>query len=102
MGYYKSNWKRRLRAGIVFALMPGWGSMASAQEHEAVNAANNPLTPKVTINFHDYYVPELTDLPDRYANQFLFRGLIPMDLFGAPQLLRFTLPVATAPDFPTG
>lgn len=98
----KSDRKRWFRAGALFALMLGWSSAAFAQEHEAVNAANNPLTPKVTINFHDYYVPELTDLPDRYANQFLFRGLIPLDLLGAPQLLRFTLPVATAPDFPTG
>jgi len=76
---------------------------ASAQEHSDVNAANNPLTPKITLNFHDYYVPELSGLPgDRYANQFLLRGLVPSDLFGAPQLIRFTLPVATAPEFPTG
>lgn len=74
-----------------------------AQEHEDVNAANNPLTPKITINFHDYYVPELSGLPgNRYANQFLLRGLVPSDMFGAPQLIRFTLPVATAPEFPTG
>lgn len=78
------------------------GGPLAAQEHEDINAANNPLTPKITINFHDYYVPELTDLPDRYANQFLLRGLIPSDLFGAPQLVRFTLPVATAPEFPDG
>lgn len=77
-------------------------SIAGAQEHSDVNAANNPLTPKVTINFHDYYVPELKGIPDRYANQFLLRGLIPSDLFGAPQLIRFTLPIATAPEFPTG
>ena len=77
-------------------------SGASAQEHDAVNEANNPLTPKITINLHDYYVPKLDGLPDRYANQFLLRGLIPSDLFGAPQLFRFTLPIATAPEFPTG
>jgi hypothetical protein len=75
---------------------------AVAQEQDDLNAANNPLTPKITINFHDYYAPELKDIPDRYANQFLLRGLIPSDLFGAPQLLRFTLPVATAPEFPDG
>ncbi|WP_244538114.1 hypothetical protein [Mesorhizobium sp. YR577] len=80
----------------------GIATSATAQEHEDVNAANNPLTPKITINLHDYYVPELTDLPNRYANQFLLRGLIPSDLFGAPQLVRFTLPVATAPEFPDG
>jgi hypothetical protein len=83
-------------------LMATSASVANAQEHDAVNEANNPLTPKITIDFHDYYVPELTDLDDRYANQFLLRGLIPADFFGIPQLFRFTLPVATAPEFPSG
>jgi len=73
-----------------------------AQEHDAVNEANNPLTPKITINLQDYYVPEIDGLDGRYSNQFLARGLIPSDLFGAPQLFRFTLPVATAPEFPDG
>lgn len=77
-------------------------SAASAQEHEAVNEANNPLTPKITVNLQDYYIPEIEGLDGRYSNQFLARGLIPSDLFGAPQLLRFTLPIATAPEFPDG
>lgn len=89
-------------ATIVAAFAMTAGS-ATAQEHQDVNAANNPLTPKVTINFHDYYVPELGGIPgDRHANQFLLRGLVPSDMFGAPQLIRFTLPVATAPEFPSG
>ncbi len=93
------NYRRYLAA---VALTFGGLSAAGAQEHDAVNEANNPLTPKVTINLHNYYVPELTDLHDKYANQFLLRGLIPSDLFGAPQLFRFTLPIATAPTFPDG
>ncbi len=88
---------------IVMAGIATWPQVANAQQHEDVNAANNPLTPKITLNFHDYYVPELGGLPgDRQANQFLLRGLVPSDLFGAPQLIRFTLPVATAPEFPSG
>lgn len=76
---------------------------ADAQEHQDVNDANNPLTPKITVNFHDYYVPGLIDTPgDPETNQFLLRGLIPSDMWGLPQLLRFTLPIATAPDVPTG
>ncbi|MBL0373366.1 hypothetical protein JJB09_15110 [Rhizobium sp. KVB221] len=74
----------------------------NASSHEAVNEANNPLTPKITINFQDYFVPSMHGIPDKSANQFLFRGLIPADLFGAPQLFRFTLPVATSPEFPHG
>jgi hypothetical protein len=91
-----------LRRLALFGIPLLWTGLAAAQEHDDVNAANNPLTPKITINFHDYYIPKLTDLPDRYANQFLLRGLIPSDLFGMPQLVRFTLPVATAPEFPDG
>lgn len=93
-----------MRAGsiILHLLFCGFAfsNVAEAQEHAAVNDANNPLTPKVTINFHDYYAPKLKDIPDRYANQFLVRGLIPSDLGGVPQLIRFTLPIATAPEFP--
>ncbi|NKL45592.1 hypothetical protein GFL57_32335 [Rhizobium leguminosarum bv. viciae] len=70
---------------------------------DAVNEANNPLPPKITINFQDYYIPSFIDTPgEPEANQFLLRGLIPSDLFGLPQLLRFTLPVATSPDVPSG
>ncbi|WP_426238350.1 hypothetical protein [Pararhizobium sp. DWP1-1-3] len=74
-----------------------------AQEHEDINAANNPLTPKITINFQDYFIPDFIDVPeDKHANQFLLRGLIPSDAFGLPQLIRFTLPVATSPEVPDG
>lgn len=75
---------------------------AFAQDADKLNEANNPLTPKITINFQDYYVPSIHGLPDRDSNQFLFRGLIPWKLGDAPQLFRFTLPVATAPTFPDG
>ncbi len=67
-----------------------------------VNAANNPLTPKVTINLQDYFLPSLNRLDGRSGNQFLLRGLVPSDAFGVPQLIRFTLPVVTSPAFPSG
>jgi hypothetical protein len=67
-----------------------------------VNAANNPLTPKITVNLQDYLLPSLNRLGNRQGNQFLLRGLVPSDAFGVPQLIRFTLPVATTPTFPSG
>jgi hypothetical protein len=70
-------------------------------EANAANEANNPLTPKVTVNLQDYYIPELNRTGGADANQFLLRGLVPSDAFGIPQLIRFTLPVATSPT-PTG
>lgn len=77
-------------------------SCATAQEHQAINDANNPLTPKITINFHNYYTNEIYGLPDRHANQFLLRGLVPANVPGLPQLIRFTLPIATEPEVPHG
>lgn len=68
----------------------------------ASNDANNPLTPKITFNLHDYYIPSFYGLDDRDANQFLLRGVIPHKLAGLPQLFRFTLPIAEAPTFPDG
>ena len=67
-----------------------------------VNAANNPLTPKITVNLQDYFLPSLNRLGNRQANQGLLRGLVPSDAFGVPQLIRFTLPLVTTPTFPSG
>jgi hypothetical protein len=92
-----------LRA-LVFLLFAGAAaSPAFAQhpDHDAVNDANNPLTPKITINLQDYYIPEFFGAPG-HANQFLFRGLIPWKLGDSGQLFRFTVPLASAPDFGGG
>jgi len=72
------------------------GSAAAQDVGSAQNAANNPLTPKITINLQDYFIPSLYGVPGQ-ANQFLLRGLIPHYLLGAPQMLRFTLPLVTSP-----
>jgi len=78
----------------------GWlgsiGPAAAQTSADAVNAANNPLTPKITVNLQDYFTPEL-NRESGTANQGLLRGVLPMDAFGLPQLLRVTLPVLTNP-----
>ena len=78
------------------------GEAASARPAGDVNAANNPLTPKITVNLQDYFLPSLNRLGNRQANQGLLRGLVPSDAFGVPQLIRFTLPLVTTPNFPNG
>jgi hypothetical protein len=91
----------RSAAAISIALaLPA--TTALAQESGSQNDANNPLTPKITINLQNYYIPELIGVPDADANQFLLRGLVPHETFGTPQLFRFTLSIATAPTFPDG
>ncbi len=81
-------------AGAVLVAAP---SIVCAQSAEDVNAANNPLTPKITLNLHDQWAPRLYDLPDDYTNAVLFRGVLPHKLGGSPQILRFTMPVSTVP-----
>jgi hypothetical protein len=77
------------------AITPLAFAQAAPPSSEA-NEANNPLTPKITVNFHDQWAPQLYD-SNEYTNAFLFRGVIPNAAFGTPQLFRYTLPVATAP-----
>jgi hypothetical protein len=86
----------RLKFIIIFTILAGAAGNAGAQESSGnVNAANNPLTPEVTLNFQDYFVPTISGIPGT-SNQFLVRGLVPLNV-GAPQLIRYTVPVATAP-----
>jgi hypothetical protein len=69
-----------------------------AQTAQEVNEANNPLTPKVTVNLQNFYVPSYLGLPDSDANTGLLRGVIPHWLFSWPQILRTSIPIVTSPD----
>lgn len=80
----------------VTAVLASSTAFAQHASNEQANEANNPLTPKITINFQDQWASELYD-SDEDTNAFLFRGLIPHRLFGPGQLFRFTLPLVTAP-----
>ena len=94
----------RLLVAALFSICTATTSFADEPATGAAhptNEANNPLTPKITLNVQDYYIPSFNH-SDREANQLLLRGLVPSDLFGVPQLLRFTLPVlVTAPSSPS-
>jgi hypothetical protein len=74
-------------------------TIASAQtgDNDAVNKANNPLTPMMGINFHDYYQSEIYGTDDE-ANQFLLRGILPHNLGGKKQITRITVPYVNLPD----
>ena len=99
----RGNWVGSLarigRAGMVPEDAPQPPGGAASSPAADVNAANNPLTPEVTVNLQDYFLPALNRLGNRPANQVLLRGAAPSDAFGVPQLIRFTLPVATPPIF---
>jgi hypothetical protein len=67
-----------------------------AQSTQQMNDANNPLTPTVTANLQDQWAPQLYD-SDNSTNALLLRGVLPHLFGGVPQILRATLPIATAP-----
>ncbi len=87
--------KKRLRV-----LCVGWLFLVPvglrAQTSDQVNDANNPLTPSITANLQDQWAPQLYD-SNASTNAALLRGVLPHLLGGVPQILRGTLPIATAP-----
>jgi hypothetical protein len=89
-------------AASTAAAMAASTAQAQSVSGEATNEANNPLTPKITLNLQDYYIPSIKGLPERDSNQFLLRGVMPHKAFGAPQILRATVPIVTAPTLPNG
>ena len=99
----ESNWLPAPggRTAMMFRILIALALVAptvTAQQPETnqANDANNPLTPKITVNFHNQWAPELYD-SDEDTNAFLLRGVIPHRLGGQGQLFRYTLPVVTAP-----
>ena len=72
--------------------------MAQKGDSSSVSEANNPLTPKITVNFQDQAVPQLYDL-GQGSIAFLLRGVLPHKLGGTSQIFRFTMPIpVTSPD----
>ena len=66
-----------LMMGVAVVAMSPAGSQAESVSGETANEANNPLTPKITINLQDYYIPSIKGFPERDSNQFLLRGVMP-------------------------
>jgi hypothetical protein len=92
-----------MKKGILFALLViSFPAIGAAQTSEEVNEANNPLTPKITINLQDIYVTSYYGLPDSDSNTGLLRGVLPHRLFGWLQILRATVPIVTSPDHRLG
>jgi hypothetical protein len=59
--------------------------------HDDVSTSNNPLTLRPAIDLQDQYASELYD-SDKYANDALLRGLLPIEAgaLPVPQLIRAT------------
>ena len=86
-----------LAALLVVALVgPAYGQEDSAEAKEAMKQANNPLASFTTLNFHNYYIPELEET-DGTANTFWIRYAQPFRLFKGDWLVRASMPVNRVP-----
>ena len=83
----------RALAAVFFAAL----AISAARADDTTNSANNPLTAKTTINLQDYYIPSFYGPLNSDANSLLLRGLVPLNVGGVQQLVRFTLPYSVNP-----
>ena len=85
---------------VFFLVLLGNSYQAVAQEDTQSDAAtdanvqaNNPLASIKTFNLHNYYVPNLSGLPDATSNTMWLRYAQPIGRF----LVRGSLPIPTVP-----
>ena len=71
-------------------------AMAQASVENLQNTSNDPLTPKMAFEFHNYAQPVLTDRPASGADQGYFRFVLPHASFGVDQMMRASMPVVAS------
>jgi hypothetical protein len=68
-------------------------SFEAAGKDSPQNEANDPLTPKMAFQMHDYVQPVMSERPDDGAHQFYLRHVLPHDALGFDQIARVSLPL---------
>jgi len=66
---------------------------AAAGQTNSQNEANDPLTPRMAFQVHDYAQPILSDRPEAGAHQLYLRHVLPHDTLGVDQIARASLPL---------
>jgi len=92
---------------LLIALLLGGGPVvvraADVPTAQEMNNSNNPLTPAIGVNLQDQYVASYYGLRNSDdTNSLLLRGVVPHRLFGWPQIIRATIPIATSMQEETG
>src|ERR1700758_185494 len=70
-------------------------------ERKDANSANNPIEPKLTVEYWNFYAPSLTNLSGDAENG-EGRILIPFQINGVQQIFHIDPPVVTNPTAKTG
>ncbi|GEP61491.1 hypothetical protein RSO01_86570 [Reyranella soli] len=78
------------RAVAVLALA---APATTAAKDDSQNEANDPLTPKMAFQVHDYAQPILSERPEAGAHQLYLRHVLPHDALGVDQIARASLPL---------
>lgn len=78
------------RAVAVLALA---APVTTAAKDNSQNEANDPLTPKMAFQVHDYMQPILSERPEAGAHQLYLRTVQPHDALGVDQIARASLPL---------
>jgi hypothetical protein len=81
---------------LLFCITPVSHAQESSDPGDALAQANNPLANFTALNFHDYYIGELTDT-DENANQVWARFAKPFTLGKTNWIMRASLPLNTYP-----
>jgi hypothetical protein len=94
-------------AGLILIVAMAQAQQAGApatseDDSAATNAANNPTTPKLTVEAQDYWMPSVSGLGGRGGSNALQRNIVPIRTFGIENLFHVILPVITNPNSPGG
>ena len=84
------NFKSPLLAVLLMFALHG---IASGQTEEEMIQANNPLANMTAFNLQNYYIPNVSEMPDQTLNTFWLRLVQPV----GPFLIRASLPMPTVP-----
>ncbi len=97
--HYKSTHTCFAILGFIASLLNPVYAATNATS-EQTNEANSPLTPKITVNFHNYY-QNLYHVDDD-ADTFMLRTVVPTKILDTVHLFRATLPLVLAPEIGGG
>ena len=78
------------RAVAVLALA---APATAAAKDNSQNEANDPLTPKMAVQAHDYVQPVMSGQPEHGAHQLYLRHVVPHETLGIDQIARASLPL---------
>jgi hypothetical protein len=85
-------------AGLIVCAAEAWGADSNSSDS---NSANNPIEPRLTLEYWNFYAPSLNQLNGDAENG-IVRTLIPFQVDGFQQDFHIVPPIVTAPAATSG